>query len=146
VNTQQTTPRKHRTHASMSITRGLKSLIESPIAQRYEPQTSSYSTLMPTPTLSGRTTPTRKDSDKSVADSTWDMVDDIPLRWATDYVPFAGSRLNASVLSYSLWRGDNAIGKSNTVLAVLTKCNILLYEAPKGERAFHFVKVSSDSQ
>jgi hypothetical protein len=151
LNSHQTTPKKHRSHASISITRGLKSLIESPIAQRCEPLTSPYPTLTPTATLSGRTTPTpsRKDSCRSIADSTWDMVDDdIPLRWATDYVPLAaaGSRLNTSVFSYTLWRDDNTIGKSNTILAVLTKCNILLYEALKGDRAFRFIKVSRRSQ
>jgi hypothetical protein len=40
-----------------------------------------------------------------------------------------------------LWRDHNNSGKAGTLLAVVTKCNILLYEAPKGERAFHFVKV-----
>ena len=69
------------------------------------------------------------------------MVDDLPLRWATDYVCLAaaGSRLvNTSVNCYSLWHQ----GQGGALLAVATKSNILLYEKPKGERAFRFVKVS----
>lgn len=73
------------------------------------------------------------------------MVDDLPLRWATDFVPLAtaGSRLvNTSVLSYALWRNDdNRVGRGGQLLAIATKNNILLYETPKGERAFRFVKV-----
>lgn len=73
-------------------------------------------------------------------------MDDLPLRWATDFVPLAsaGSRLlNASILSYALWRDDNRTGKGGQLLAVATKSNILLYETPRGERAFRFVKVRS---
>ena len=80
----------------------------------------------------------------SSIDSTWDFVDDLPLRWATDYVPLAvpGSRLmNASVLTYALWRNDNQ-PHGNALLAVVIKSAILLYESPKRERAFRFVKVS----
>jgi len=71
-------------------------------------------------------------------------VDDLPLRWATDHVPLAvpGSRLmNASVLTYALWRDDN-LPRSTALLAVAIKSAVLLYESPKGERAFRFVKVS----
>jgi hypothetical protein len=77
-------------------------------------------------------------------DSAWDIVDDLPLRWATDYVPLAvpGSRLmNASVFTYALWRND-AQPRSSTLLAVGVKSAVLLYESPKGERAFRFIKVS----
>lgn len=70
----------------------------------------------------------------------WDMIEDLPLRWATDFVPLAspGSRLiNSSVLSYAVWTGSG----TGRLLAVATKSNILLYETPRGERAFRFVKV-----
>ena len=95
----------------------------------------------------GRATPVRTDSAGS--DSTWDMIDDLPLRWATDYVGLAaaGSRLvSTSVNCYTLWRDSNARGQGGALLAVATKSNILLYEKPKGERAFRFVKVSHPAQ
>lgn len=72
------------------------------------------------------------------------MVDDLPLRWATDYVPLASASsrlLHTSVLSYALWHDDRRV-RGSALLAVTTKSCILLYEAPKGERAFRFVKVS----
>jgi len=77
-------------------------------------------------------------------DSGWDVVEELPLRWATDYVPLAvpGSRLmNASVLTYALWRNDDQ-PRGSALLAVAIKSAVLLYESPKGERAFRFVKVS----
>ena len=80
----------------------------------------------------------------SLIDSSWDVVDDLPLRWATDYVPLAapGSRLmNASVLTYALWRNDDQ-PRSSSLLAIAIKSAVLLYESPKSERAFRFVKVS----
>ena len=80
----------------------------------------------------------------SSVDSSWDVVEDLPLRWATDYVPLAvpGSRLmNASIFTYALWRNDNQ-PRSSTLLAVGIKSAVLLYESPKGERAFRFIKVS----
>lgn len=82
----------------------------------------------------------RKESD----DSTWDIVEDLPLRWATDFIPLAGakSRLsNVSVLFFELWKNDGDSSKGNAMLAVATKQNILLYETPIGERAFRYVKV-----
>ena len=87
-------------------------------------------------------TPTR--SVDSV-DETWDLVEDLPLRWASDYVSLAisGSRLaNTSVLFYDIWSDAMTSGRKGALLAVATKSTILLYEAPKGERAFRFVKVS----
>ncbi|KAL0580505.1 hypothetical protein V5O48_001492 [Marasmius crinis-equi] len=147
-NAQQTPTKRHR--PSNSITRGLKSLIESPNnnISKVEEHTSSYQALL-TPTNSTGTfasgsnarspSPKRVDSEES-----WDVIDDLPLRWATDFVPLAspGSRLSSlSVLSYALWSGDvRSTGRGGRMLAIATKANILLYEAPKGERAFHFVK------
>ena len=78
-------------------------------------------------------------------DSSWDVVDDLPLRWATDYVPLAaaGSRLlNTSVLFFHLKRDEYIGRRGPAILAVATKSNILIYETPKSERAFRFVKVS----
>lgn len=78
-------------------------------------------------------------------DETWDVVEDLPLRWALDYVSLAisGSRLaNTSVLFYDIWSDPTISGRKGALLAVATKSTILLYETPKGERAFRFVKVS----
>jgi len=77
------------------------------------------------------------------ADS-WDMVDDLPLRWASDYVNLAttGSKLATShVLFFELWKNEG-VGRSTSMLAVATKSSILLFETPKGERSFRYVKVS----
>lgn len=82
-------------------------------------------------------------------DSTWDVVEDLPLRWALDYVSLAisGSRLaNTSVLFYDIWADSANNGRKGALLAVATKSTILLYETPRGERAFRFVKVSRSSQ
>ena len=81
----------------------------------------------------------------STVDSSWDVVEDLPVRWATDFVPLAapGSRLqNCSVHSYALWRGENQRSRGGAFLAIIVKSNILLYETPKGERAFRYVKVN----
>ncbi|KAF8622155.1 hypothetical protein AX15_007273 [Amanita polypyramis BW_CC] len=82
---------------------------------------------------------------ESSQDSQWEVVDieNIPLPWANDYVPFAspGSRLiNQNILSYALWSDENRKGRGGQLLAVAIRSSILLYETPKGERAFHFVK------
>ena len=74
----------------------------------------------------------------------WDVVDDLPLRWATDFVPLAtpGSRLlNSHVMFFELRRDEINGSRGSSTLAIATKQNILLYETPKGERAFRFVKV-----
>ena len=137
---QQSPAKKHRTHSS--IAKGLLSFIEPPVAQS-APHSSSYQSLMPPVVQPDRATIVRT---KSIAsDSTWDIVEDLPLRWATDYVGLAaaGSRLlSTSVNCYSLWRESNNRSQGVALLAVATRSNILLYEKPKGERAFRFVKVS----
>ena len=79
-------------------------------------------------------------------DETWDIVEDLPHRWASDYVSLAisGSRLaNTSVQFYDIWSDPTTSGRKGALLAVATKSTILLYETPRGERAFRFVKVSS---
>lgn len=145
----QTPKKQHR--PQHSIARSIKNFIESP--SHSHSHDSSYSNLL-TPSASAsvsaagsskprsRSPNKRQDSD----DSGWDVIEDLPLRWATDYVPLAspGSRLvNTPVLSYALWFGDNPrVRGQGRLLAVATKTNILLYETPKGERAFRFVKVS----
>jgi hypothetical protein len=157
---QQDTPKKkHGRHTS--IAKGLNSLIlGSPSADRtIQPfQTHGVSSDQqgsrttppfpaaekPTSPSSGRLRPQRDDSNDSVA--SWDVVEDLPLRWATDFIPLAtpGSRLtNMSVLAYDLRLSDESQSRGGAFLAVATKTAILLYETPKGERAFKFVKVGS---
>jgi len=137
---QQSPTKKHLSHSS--IAKGLRSLItESPVSQS-EPHSLSYQSLMPSNVQPGRNTPLRKNSTNS-PDATWDVVEDLPLRWSTDYVSLAtpGSRLiNCSASSYALWREGRLDGRGGALLAVATKFNILLYEKPKGERSFRFVK------
>lgn len=139
-NVQQTPVKKHR--PASSITRGLKQLIESPT--RTQQPAASYETYLAVPNV-------RRQATTASADASWDVVDDLPLRWATDFVPLAGagSRLaTSSVISYALWHeggpgpGGGRHGR-RALLAVATKYNIFLYETPKGERAFHFVKVTA---
>ncbi|KAI9068443.1 hypothetical protein FKP32DRAFT_1618597 [Trametes sanguinea] len=89
--------------------------------------------------LRGKAAVTRTDS----VDSDWDIVSDLPLRWATHFTPLAsaGSRLqNNSVLFYDVWRNEALRVRGGALLAVATKSSILLYEAPKGERAFRLAK------
>jgi hypothetical protein len=147
--------KRHRTQGS--IARGLKSLIESPPNRPPPEPSSSYNTFLssssttspsfaksPQPSEFG-SLPARKNSDESG----WDMVEDLPLRWATDFVPLAvpGSRLvGASVVGFATWSDESRKGKmGGQLLAIATKSNILLYETPKGERAYRFVKVENGS-
>ena len=131
--------------------RGVKSLLASdatqgslaappfPINSPRSPNRSPNPFAVPLP----RAPPRHQDSTSST-DSSWDMVDDLPLRWATDYVPLAtsNSRLaSSSVLFFELWKNYSSGGRGTAMLAIATKTNILLYETPKGERAFKFVKV-----
>ena len=73
---------------------------------------------------------------------------DLPLKWAKDFVPLAlpGSRLaGVSIIAIATWPegGNPTKGEGIQFLAVATKSAILLYETPKGSRAFRFVKVRS---
>lgn len=141
----RSTLKKHK--PSGSLAKNLRSLIiDSP--QDPEPSTpSSYqSMLQSSPGSSFRTAESRPHLEEcsSTLGSGWDVVDDLPLRWATDYVPLAapGSRLmNSPVLAYALWRNEDQ-ARGSALLAVVVKSAILLYESPKSERAFRFVKVS----
>ncbi|KDR84120.1 hypothetical protein GALMADRAFT_262478 [Galerina marginata CBS 339.88] len=147
--TPNTPSKKHRTQGS--IARGIKSLIDSPPNPAPEPTSSYQSFLSPSgsigpslarcPTPERGSNPPRRNSDESG----WDMVEDLPLRWATDFVPLAspGSRLaGASVIAFATWSDESRKGKGTggQLLAIATKSNIFLYETPKGERAYRFVK------
>ncbi|KAJ3854924.1 hypothetical protein EV368DRAFT_35778 [Lentinula lateritia] len=144
---QQTPPKRHR--PQHSIARGLKNLIDSPNNHHVSdnPQSSSYQSLLsPSPSIDSITTRSRPSSPRadSFDSASWDMIDELPLRWATDFVSLAtpGSRLSTcSVLSYALWSNDDRPRfRGGRLLAIATKSNILIYETPKGERAFHFLK------
>ncbi|KAH9960520.1 hypothetical protein BC827DRAFT_1268217 [Russula dissimulans] len=138
----QSTSKKHKRRHSGNLTKGLRSLMLDS-SQPPEPTSSYQSILQISPGVPRRSEFKHSSQARlSAIDSGWDVVDDLPLRWATDYVPLAvpGSRLmNASVLTYALWRNDN-LPRSSALLAVAIKSAVLLYESPKGERAFRFVK------
>ena len=160
-NPHRVTIRKgHRPHRS--ITKGLKSMTidnqvqAQPYPFTYDPMSPMHSSPVVSPSTSSVSSPfldelrgpklsyTPTQSMDSI-DETWDVVDDLPYRWATDYVSLAisGSRLaNTSVLFYDIWSDPVVSGRKGALLAVATKSTILLYETPKGERAFRFVKVS----
>ncbi|KZT29428.1 hypothetical protein NEOLEDRAFT_1166915 [Neolentinus lepideus HHB14362 ss-1] len=158
----QQTPIKKKQHTSThSLTKGLRSLIlDSPSnshsQDRMDQRVSfspSSSTLSPTSSLTRldlpynrsneslreRSAPARDNSGSST-DSGWELIDELPLKWAQDYVSLAGTRLgHTSVLCYDLYNDQNK-RRAGTLLAIATKNTILLYETPKGERAFSFVK------
>lgn len=105
---------------------------------------STGSTLKLSPSELGETklNPNRRES----AEWGWDVVEDMSLRWATDFKPLAvaGTRLaGIPVLCFATWSDETRKGKGTggQLLAVATKNNIVLYETPKGERAYRFVKV-----
>ncbi|OCB87544.1 hypothetical protein A7U60_g5449 [Sanghuangporus baumii] len=105
-----------------------------------EPQSPQYST--PKRSNVAASNMKRHESASSV-ESSWDVVDELPLRWATDFVPLAsaGSRLlHTDVLFFELFRGEPENPRGPTSLAIATKQSVLLYETPKGERAFRFCK------
>lgn len=149
----QSSGKKHHHHRPpSSITKGLKNLVldngiaqpQTPSSRHPEPQ-ASYSSITDSWSSPGRSkgkaveAPLRTDS----VDSEWDIVNELPLRWATNYTPLAssGSRLqNCSVVLYDVWRNEGQRGPGGVLLAIGTKSSILLYEAPKGERAFRFTK------
>ena len=132
--------RRHRPQSS--IARSIKSFIDTPSQiPSYQPLLSnssnnSISTINSTPE---KLIPLRREPD----DSEWDIVDDQCIRWATDYKPLAspGSRLaGTSSLLFATWSDEGRKG-GEKLLAIATKTNIILYETPKGERAYKFVKV-----
>ncbi|GJE84873.1 hypothetical protein PsYK624_009490 [Phanerochaete sordida] len=137
-----------RHHKSrQSLAKGLKHLrLDSPISQPSRSRNGgpAYASAGPAPSAHSRL-PGRSSSGESTisVDSSWDVVEDLPLRWATDYVPLAtlGSRLHGtSVHCYDMWRDPIERNRGVAYLAIVVKSNILLFHAPKGERAFRFVK------
>ncbi|QRV72856.1 hypothetical protein RhiJN_00870 [Ceratobasidium sp. AG-Ba] len=92
--------------------------------------------------VAARPTPSTRLTSDTPGD--WDIIDDLPLRWATDYVSLSkpGTKLaGLSVLFFELWH-DSSIGTAGqrTYLAVATRQCIFLYESAPGERAFRIVK------
>lgn len=148
--TSKTTPsKKHRAHHSFagsfkpqhySPPRNHGLDIPSSYTKSLSPDTGSYRRSM------SPIAPSIPDIEKSSPESQWEFLDfdNLPMRWANDHVPLAspGSRLvNQSILSYAFWCDENRKSRGGHLLAVATKNNILLYETPKGERTFRFVKV-----
>lgn len=136
---QQAGTRRLQRPSAHAITKSLKSMV----IDHGRPDTppGSMSSVKASSFASERSPPKHQDS-ADTADS-WDLVDDLPLRWATDYVNLAtaGSKLsNTPVLFYELWRNDGVNSRGTSMLAVVTKTAILLYETPRGERSFRFVK------
>ncbi|KAF8638526.1 hypothetical protein AX17_002069 [Amanita inopinata Kibby_2008] len=147
---QQTPSKRHR--AQNSIARSLKSLIEPQNSMHSTETAHSYQKTL-SPVTAAVSPHAKRPESPSInglqqnesPESPWELIEfeNLPLRWANDYVPLAsqGSRLlNVNVLSYAIWSDENRKGKGGQLLAVVTKNNILLYETPKGERAFRFVK------
>lgn len=140
------TLKKTNKHYHSSLARGVRSTTQSslvippfPINAPRSPNRSPNPPAVSLPRLP----PQHQDSTSST--DSWSIVDDVPLRWATDYVPLAtpNSRLaNSSVSFFELWKSDS---NGAAMLAIATKTNILLYET-KGERAFRFVKVCRGAQ
>ena len=83
-------------------------------------------------------------------DSDWELVDhdDLPLRWATDYVPLASPNSKLAMQSVQFFELHRCPGRGRITarLAIVTKQNVLLYESVRGERAFRFVKVGHNLQ
>ncbi|KAG9014947.1 hypothetical protein FRB94_007019 [Tulasnella sp. JGI-2019a] len=132
--------------APRTPTDSIKSPLDSPISPYKLPENPPYlaspapsaASLLPTtpPPASTLTSP----SMASLRSSSWDIVEDLPMRWATDFVLLynANSKPHASATSYELWRPTD--GKGSMKLVVATRSNILLFETPLNERAFKFVK------
>lgn len=145
---KRTIKKSHRHNNHGSITHGVKSFRATDTVAPHSTQSALISAPFPitSPRAPSRSTvrvpPVHQDSTSST--ESWDIVDDLPLRWATEYIPLAtpNSRLaNSSVLFFELWNNKSNDGRGTAMLAVATKTSILLYETPKGERAFRFVKV-----
>lgn len=150
----QSPTRRHKPRDA--IARGLETLIGASLTPPSDHSSSSYASFLSPSAVPGSSVnvhsmstnapiPGRLSSNRRATTDSWDVVEDLPLRWATDFVPLAtsGSRLNNTfILSYALWSDEQRKGRGGRLLAVATKNNILLYETPRGERAFRFVKVT----
>ena len=142
--------KKHRSQGSIS--RGLKSLLDSPPNHPPPEPSSSHHTFLSSSSTTGPNFkksphPSESGSPPARQNSGWDMVEH--LRWATDFVllDVPSSRLvGASVVGFATWSDESRKGEvGGQLLAIATKSNILLYEIPKGERAYRFVKVENGS-
>ncbi|KAG9104722.1 hypothetical protein FRC06_011616 [Ceratobasidium sp. 370] len=154
------TLKKHRP-ASSSVFSNFKALFVDPQAQPSHIQPYDLSTVSTpiTPTaqvprlappashprsVSPSARPSLSAAPPSDTPGDWDIIDDLPLRWATDYVSLSrpGTKLaGLSVLFFELWRDlSGAPGGERTYLAVVTRQCIFLYESAPGERAFRIVK------
>lgn len=152
-------PKKHRPTSSTVFSNFKAMFIDSqphPHIQPYDPSAAASPTVssarspgLAAPRLQSReVSPLRSSpSHASITDTPgdWDIIDDLPLRWATDYVSLSrpGSKLGSlSVLFFELWRDTSGgSGAERTYLAVATRQCIFLYESVPGERAFRVVKV-----
>lgn len=146
-------PKRHRPHGS--IARSLKSLAQAQPSSAepaqfyqnmYSPLPSSGSTFKISNSHSEHGEPKLFPNRRDSGESGWDVVEDTALRWATDFKPLAaaGSRLaGLPVVCFATWSDETRKGKGTggQLLAVATRSNIVLYETPKGERAYRFVKV-----
>ncbi|KDQ20517.1 hypothetical protein BOTBODRAFT_169263 [Botryobasidium botryosum FD-172 SS1] len=132
----------------VSLAKGFKALLLDP-----GPAVNSYATrsapcldfIAPPPGKESSRSPSPSPPALSRADtgSSWDLVDETALRWATDYVALAqpGSRLaSSSPLFFQIHKSESFGGRGPVMLVIATKSSLLLYETPRGERAFRFVK------
>jgi len=135
---------KHRS----SLARGIKALLDpgsatSPYATRSTP---NLDFAAPSPVKGSSRSPSPSPPapiSRVDTSSSWDLVDEMALRWATDYVSLAqvGSRLANSIpLFFQLHKSESFGGRGPVMLVIATKASLLLYETPRGERAFRFVK------
>ncbi|KAJ7621514.1 hypothetical protein DFH06DRAFT_1285551 [Mycena polygramma] len=104
--TQQATPKKHR--PTSSIARGLKSLIPPSSSSSNNTPSDSYQPLLtPQPSTSSTTRrlsanfsnapPARPPPRSNSDESSWELLDaPLPVRWARDFVPLAGSSSSSS--------------------------------------------------
>ncbi|KAF7355684.1 hypothetical protein MSAN_01486200 [Mycena sanguinolenta] len=145
----QQTPTKKRRPTS-SIARALKSLVSDSgsssqtESSAYIPPLTLHSSIAGSSSSRSSAPSVRPPPQTNSDESNWEMVDDLPLRWARDFIPLAssGSRLeNVNVLSFALWTRDEGArtGSQGQFLAVATKNNIFLYETPPNERAFRIL-------
>ncbi|CAE6468462.1 unnamed protein product [Rhizoctonia solani] len=156
ANTNSTrSPKKHKPSSS-SVFNSFKAMfIDSPQSshiQPYDPSAAaspagSASSLAPPRQDTRSTSPSRPTPNRSLLSDTpgeWDIIEDLPLRWATDYVSLSrpGSKLSGlSVMFFELWKDlSGGPGAERTYLAVATRQCIFLYESIPGERAFRAVK------
>ncbi|CCO33961.1 hypothetical protein BN14_08050 [Rhizoctonia solani AG-1 IB] len=150
-------PKKHKPSSSSVLNSFKAMFIDShqPHIQPYDPSTaaspgspaSQASNLAPPRRDTRSTSPSRPAPTRSFLSDTpgeWDIIEDLPLRWATDYVSLSrpGSKLaGLSVMFFELWKDSSGgPGTERTYLAVATRQCIFLYESIPGERAFRAVK------